>query len=277
MGAGPLWIVQQGCHPGKHGRCGAAAWPLPRYWPLPPVPAGTPGPLSLRPSPLGGHPPWGCAQHPVDQEAEECLVPHAQSAGRVPSARAAAVPGRCSASPAAGARTSQMIWEMSHGVGRWSLCAGSSPSGWREHPLPWSSPLCRMWSGCRRRYYLHLALSGRTGCSGCLHGPSHPCSVSVFLGAVGNAAPPGPVCATPPGEAAAHWGRRHCPGAHPPQTLAPGRDLHLDVCHPQPWQSLGPSPWPSWPCRPPSWPEGRRGRRPRRPPPSSCAACPAAS
>lgn len=42
------------------------------------------------------------------------------------------------------------------------LCAGSSLSGWREHPLLWSSQPCRLWSGCRRRCYLHPALSGRT-------------------------------------------------------------------------------------------------------------------
>lgn len=59
-----------------------------------------------------------------------------------------------------------------------------------------------------------------------------------YLGAVGNGAPPGPVCAALPGEAAAHWGRRHCPGAHPPQTLAPGQALHLDACRSQPWLSL---------------------------------------
>lgn len=59
-----------------------------------------------------------------------------------------------------------------------------------------------------------------------------------YLGAVGNGVPPGPVCAALPGEAAARWGRRHCPGAHPPQTLAPGRALHLDACRSQPWLSL---------------------------------------
>lgn len=277
--AGPPWTGQRACHPGRCGRCGAAAWPLPghRLQPLPPAPAGTPWPLALRPGLPDGHPPWGCVQRPVDREAEEYLVPHVHSAGRVPSARAVEVPAPCSAAPAADALTFQMIWEMSHVVGRWSLCAGSSQSGRREHPLPWSSQLCRTWSGCRRRCYRHLVRSGRTGCSVCLHGPRYPCSVSVFLGAGGNGAPPGPACAALPGEAVAHWGRRHCPGAHPLQTLAPGLAPHLVVCHSQPWQSLlGLYPWPSWPCRPPSWPGGRPVRRPLSLPPS-CAACPAAS
>lgn len=143
------------------------------------------------------------------------------------------------------------------------LCAGSSRSGRRGHPPPWSSRSCRTFD-CRRKSCLHPAPSGRTvgirsawtgclrplagtlthrfsqhhpalsryqmeqawtscrwsfnlcsstyrrnqsreaqshacqklsqkgragqswaqgspGCSGCLHGPSHPCSVSVFL------------------------------------------------------------------------------------------------
>lgn len=138
------------------------------------------------------------------------------------------------------------------------LCAESSPNGRRAHPPRWSSPSC-MTSGCRWRWYLHPAPSGRTvggiraawmsysglpldspsisqhcagtrwskpglavrshfiylfniqkklvqkgpkpcmpeaksegksraelgqgspGCSGCLHGPSRPCSASVFL------------------------------------------------------------------------------------------------
>lgn len=46
-------------------------------------------------------------------------------AHRVPSAHAVAVPAPCSAAPAAAVLTFQMIWEMSHGVGRWSL--GASP------------------------------------------------------------------------------------------------------------------------------------------------------
>lgn len=59
-----------------------------------------------------------------------------------------------------------------------------------------------------------------------------------YLGAGGNGALPGPACVTLPGGAVAHWGRRHCPGGHPLQTLAPGRALHSVVCRSQPWQSL---------------------------------------
>lgn len=53
--------------------------------------------------------------------------PTASSSGahRVLSARAVAVPAPCSAAPAGGALTFQMIWEMSHAVGRWSLRAES--------------------------------------------------------------------------------------------------------------------------------------------------------
>lgn len=81
--AGPLWTGQRACHPGRCGRCGAAAWPLPghRLRPLPPAPAGTPWPLALRPGLPDGHPPWGCVQRPVDREAEEYLVPHVHSTG----------------------------------------------------------------------------------------------------------------------------------------------------------------------------------------------------
>lgn len=41
------------------------------------------------------------------------------------------------------------------------LCAGSSPSGQRGHPPPWSSLSC-MTSDCRRRWCLHPAPSGTT-------------------------------------------------------------------------------------------------------------------
>lgn len=52
------------------------------------------------------------------------------------------------------------------------LCAGSSLNGRREHPLPWSSRSCRT-SDCRRKWCLHLALSGmtvgkRSAWTGCL-------------------------------------------------------------------------------------------------------------
>lgn len=106
---------------------------------------------------------------------------------------------------------------------------------------------------------------GSPGCSGCLHGPSHPCSVSVFLedtrrvcwprpltqnlrialkrgrtylAAVGSGAPPGPACAALPDEEVSHWGRTRCPGVHLLQILAPGWALRPDGCHSRPWQNL---------------------------------------